>query len=142
MKSYLFLFLCCGILSTSFVQSNLLIEYDEAGNRINRKIVVTPISNSGSNIRLADTLLSPIPEGVLSVYPNPSRYYVNVEFSNVEDSDIISYQLIDEQGRFVTEGRLKQRLTKLDISNQPIWIYFLNINRNEQKSQWKIVKIG
>ena len=144
MKKYFFLLLCCGIFSSTFAQFNLSIDYDEAGNRINRKVIVLSSANSnGTNIRLAGTYETPsYSDELVDIYPNPTRYYVNLEFSEMEDSEHIHFQLFDEQGRFVKEAEVKNKLTKVDLSKEPNGVYFLNINRNGKKSEWRIVKIG
>jgi hypothetical protein len=118
-----------------------VLEYDESGNRISRKIVVTP-SNTDSNFRLAGTFQAPIPEGLVKVYPNPTRYFFNLEFLEIEENDKITYQLIDEQGRKVLKGKIKNKLSQIDLSNYRNGNYYIIINRNGQSSQWQIVKIG
>jgi hypothetical protein len=142
MKKIFFTFSLSFFFLVSYAQLKIVLEYDESGNRISRKIVVTPSSNTGSNFRLAGTFQAPIPDGLLSIYPNPTRHFVNVEFSQIENEDIIHYELLDKQGRLVLEGDINSKLTQVDLSQVTNGNYFLNINRNAQKSSWQIVKIG
>ena len=142
MKKYLFLLLFFCTLSFSYAQSNLYISYDEAGNRISRGVVLISSAYTSGDSRLAGTLQEPIPDDFISVYPNPTSYYVNIEFAEMEDTDNISYQLFDEQGRFVTKGQIQSTPTQLDISKESNGNYFLYINHNGRKGQWQIIKIG
>ena len=140
MKKILFILLCSGLFSISYAQSNLQVDYDDAGNRIQRKVIVL---DNNSDSRLSDSLQAEsYSDDLVSIYPNPSRYFFNLEFSNFEDSERIYFQLYDEQGRFVLENEVSNKRTKVDIASQPNGIYILNINRKGKVSQWQIVKVG
>ena len=130
-----------GVSALSMAQSNLSIEYDEAGNRIKRQIIILDANSDGS--RFADTLsATPYTDDVISIYPNPTRYFFYLELSEFRDEDIVTIILFDEQGREVLNEKIRRQISKIDLSDQPNGMYFLNVFKNGKSTKWQIVKIG
>lgn len=144
MKKFGLLLLGVGMSCLTMAQSNLSIEYDDAGNRTLRKVIVLNSSSQddGSARQTDSTQTISYSDDMVSIYPNPTRYYVNLEFSEMDIDETISFQLHDEQGRFVMEKTVNQHITKVDLSKEPNGVYLLSIQRRGKLSQWQIVKIG
>jgi len=122
-------------------QSNLSIDYDDAGNRINRQIIILDANYDGS--RFADTLsATPYTDPLISIYPNPTRYFFYLELSEFSDEDSITISLFDEQGREVLNEKIRRQISKIDLSNQPNGMYFLNVFKNGKSTKWQIAKVG
>lgn len=138
MKKLLSVAICLFFGIVSYSQNHQInLEYDDAGNRIKRHIITL----DGERLANPDQELV-FEDEFVSIYPNPTRYYFNLEFSQMSQDDKIDYILSDEQGREVRKGKIKESITKIDLSKQRNGIYFLNILRNGKKSNWQIVKIG
>ena len=103
-------------------QSTISIEYDDAGNRKSRQIIVLDASPDGS--RFVDTLsATPYTDDLISIYPNPTRYFFYLELSEFGEDEMASFILFDEQGRLVLEDKLSRTITKVDVSDRPNGVY-------------------
>ena len=71
------------------------------------------------------------------VYPNPTTSYVNlkIDASNEFNSKSLSYQLIDNSGKEITNQKIIASETQIRLENLSSAIYFLKISNNS-----KIVK--
>jgi hypothetical protein len=138
MKNLLSLAVCLFFGISSYAQNHQInLEYDDAGNRIKRYVITL----DGERMANPDQAIVFEDESV-TIYPNPTRYYFNLEFSKINDNEQMDYILSDEQGKLIEQGKIEQQKTKFDLSDHRNGIYFLNILRKGKKSTWQIVKIG
>jgi predicted outer membrane repeat protein len=68
-------------------------------------------------------------EETVKVYPNPSSDFINIETNS--NSKIKNIQLVNAKGSVVYHSNLFEN--KIDISNQPLGIYFLKIEETSGK---------
>jgi hypothetical protein len=76
----------------------------------------------------------------LSIFPNPTSDYLTLK---VEDynNEVLSYHLIDEQGKLVLNEQITTQDTKVAMSSLARGAYFINIVHANKKIQtFKIIK--
>jgi hypothetical protein len=76
----------------------------------------------------------------LSVFPNPTSDYLTLK---VEDynNEVLSYHLIDEQGKLVMNEQITNQDTQVAMSTLARGSYFINIVQTNKKIQtFKIIK--
>ena len=73
-------------------------------------------------------------------YPNPTTSYVNVEIKNY-DSELISYELYDLNGRQIDTRNIIADITKIDLDRLPSTTYYLALKQaGRQIKSFKIIK--
>jgi hypothetical protein len=80
---------------------------------------------------------------IASVYPNPSKGLINVNFSSISDNDFL-LELIDIYGNVhqsISSNDINgQYSVSIDFSDLANGVYFVKLNENGQSSTTKIVK--
>lgn len=72
---------------------------------------------------------------------NPTEKLNLVGSANIHH-DLKVQQNVEIQDQFLLADKESRAITKVDVSDRPNGVYFLNINRNGRVSKWQIVKIG
>lgn len=81
-----------------------------------------------------------IPEIKIIVYPNPSSDFVTLRLLGLEfEGNMHSYQLYNYQGKLLSNDKIKQQNTLIDITSLSTSIYILQVFVEEKL--WKTVKI-
>ncbi len=78
-----------------------------------------------------------------SIYPNPTKdvFQLKVDNTVLLNTQSISYQIIDMQGRLIEKKKIEVELTDIIVSNLPSSIYFLKIiQKNKEVKILKIIK--
>lgn len=138
MKKLLTIISLITIALCSFSQTYIRYEYDDAGNRIVRKVV--SIRSSGSSTDIAEEVeQDKIDEFNISIFPNPTQgnLNVNIDGLNEEKSSILVYDL---NGREIFSVNELKSENLIDITRQPSGTYIMIINIDDKRSQWKIMK--
>jgi len=74
----------------------------------------------------------------LSVYPNPTTNYLTLKVEKLEN---LTYQLIDLQGKIITNKKVTAKTSTIKMEDLPKAIYFLNVTKNNQLVKtFKIIK--
>ena len=74
----------------------------------------------------------------LNVYPNPTTNFLTLKVKNTNN---ISYQLFDMQGRIIESKKVIDNTTTVEMENLPTAIYFLRVSENNQIVKiFKIIK--
>ena len=94
-------------------------------------------------ISLEEIILSTndiINENAISIYPNPSKDFINVSISN---SEIKSIEIFNILGKKITSYPLQNvSQTKVDVTNLPSGVYLLSLMDSSNKTTLKkIIKI-
>jgi hypothetical protein len=77
---------------------------------------------------------------VINVFPNPAIHSVIIELKNV-DPKTHAYQLTDVNGKLISENKLNDQKTTVDVSELSSGIYFINISNNSSKlNTYKLIK--
>ena len=135
--------------------SEVQYTYDLAGNRISRIIVTSlPIEMNNDDDDELETRMGgyneedaePNPSEGLSereihVYPNPVREELTIEIWKGAEEDIYNLLFYDSSGKqLITKKRQGNGTEPVDMSYLPKGIYFLIINTDKDKKEFKIVK--
>ena len=76
----------------------------------------------------------------MSVYPNPTSALVNLSIVNY-NSENISYQLFDLNGRGIQTNKILQKETQISLENLANAVYFLIVSDNNKLLKtFKIIK--
>jgi hypothetical protein len=76
----------------------------------------------------------------MSVYPNPTTNYLTLNVDDVELSTL-NFQLIDLQGKVITNKKVNSTTTSINVESLPKAIYFLNVTKGNQIIKtFKIIK--
>lgn len=74
----------------------------------------------------------------MSIYPNPTTNYLTLK---VEETDNLTYQLYDLQGKVIESKALNSTYTNISLEVQPSATYFLKVTKNNQiVKTFKIIK--
>ena len=118
--------------------SQLIYDYDDGGNRIQRRMMV---------FRLADTTATedfeepPLEDGDILAYPNPTRGEVTIGISpNLLEEATAHYMLVDLSGREVRKGPIVQSQTGLNLTGEANGNYILSVIVGERREEWQIIK--
>tara|TARA_B100000809_G_scaffold138830_1_gene136450 strand:+ start:177 stop:1376 length:1200 start_codon:yes stop_codon:yes gene_type:complete len=89
------------------------------------------------NITTVD--INSIEKKIVSIYPNPTKELINVNFGNIQGS--VNYTLTSIEGRIIEQ---KQNVTdksiSIDLSKESLGVYLLKVNKNESVSVYRIVR--
>ncbi|MDD2799357.1 MAG: T9SS type A sorting domain-containing protein [Bacteroidales bacterium] len=120
-------------------QDKVSFDYDEAGNRISRKVV--PLSHAKSNKNpKPDPVVEELGERKVVVYPNPTKGALAVEVTGGDPKDEIRIILFSAQGVILQNTAAKVAKTPIDMSGYPDAWYILRVITGDKKTEFKILK--
>jgi len=127
--------------------------YDDAGNRITRKIIGPKMEDapsaansteknykSGNNESEVEVYNDMVGEKQIKIYPNPTRGKLKIDMVNYNNNLEGSIQVFDISGRMVNNIPTLTETMQIDITNEPAGSYIMIIVVGNEKSEWKIVK--
>lgn len=128
--------------STQFVmgqtmQNAVKYDYDLAGNRIKRSIIVEAV-RGGEGRRLEapqDTVLANT-----EVYPNPTFGLIHVNLKSWNETNKCVLIIKDMIGNIIFTTQPLNSQLDVDLGNYPNGTYLLHVAINENKKIWKIIK--
>ena len=126
------------VLLLSFVMRAQVVvsyDYDAMGNRIKREIVLSR-SMENTEKPLTETLSSKS----ISIYPNPTAGLLKISISGWETTDKCKFTIFSLKCALIQEIQVSSSVTEIDLSDESDGMYLLNIELNESKSAWKIIK--
>ena len=126
------------VLLLSFVMGAQVVvsyDYDAMGNRIKREIVLSR-SMENTEKPLTETISSKS----ISIYPNPTAGLLKISISGWETTDKCKFTIFSLKGALIQEIQVSSSVTEIDLSDESDGMYLLNIELNESKSAWKIIK--
>ena len=112
--------------------------YDQAGNRISREIVF-PSKSPALAKKMPSHYSEALSGRTLRIYPNPTHGLLKVEVSGLGADDICDIRLYNTSGQQLYSADKSSSAT-INITSQPVGIYYLNVIINDEKTIWKIVK--
>lgn len=137
------------LFTTSAYCARINYDYDNAGNRVKRYIIVEEIDNvvkgefrSGKedeSLGKEDKAISE-EEVSIKVYPNPTTGIVNVDIANVDETENNTLHLYDSRGELITSRKRLQGNNVIDFMNTPNGIYILKLNIGDKEKSYKIIK--
>ena len=124
-------------------------EYDAAGNRIIRSVLIIPAPQQKSMDWQSDTTdldeLENFYEdkvgGIsLKIFPNPTTSVITLQIEDAQDKVEGTITLYNLSGAKIGEQRITSQRTEIDMSSYPIATYLATIRINGKTGYWKIVK--
>lgn len=77
----------------------------------------------------------------ISVFPNPTKDWLNISFSALQPTEELNYRLFNVQGQLIEEGLFNQAYYSINLSNYQSSLYLLEIYNSDKKIQtYKIIK--
>lgn len=143
MKKILLLFILSLFPILAFSQTEIMYDYDYAGNRIKREImmIVQKSQTKKQALNQLEFYTDKVNSHLIKIYPNPTRGELRVCISNFISPDQCRVELYSLQGDQLINRDIKMDVLTFDISNQPNGIYLLKITINKSITTWKIIKI-
>lgn len=158
-----------GLLITvnTFAQTQYQYTYDDAGNRVQRKVIVEAAARkanpNASNTSSVKTLTSvngqptagsnkkktSVSDGTaetdqyinVNVYPNPVQDKLKIEFA-AKDNIIMHYTLSDSNGRVLLDKENVSQRDEINLSGYQTGVYFLSItDNNNNQYEYKVSKV-
>jgi len=142
MKQLYLLFSFLLILSAGMAQSKVSYAYDNAGNRISRK-VVNLYSNPSHVKKDADSapaVTDQLGERKITVYPNPTQGALAVEITGGDTKDEIRFLVFSSQGVQLQNIKAAVSITPINMSSYSAGWYILRVQAGEKVKEFKIVK--
>ena len=121
--------------------------YDQAGNRTQRNMVVLKVGEpdteaeerqqTSNDTSGAEPLQ--LAEGSISVFPNPTRGLVQVEFTK-ENASLNRLRITDQTGRVMWDKKDLVGPQELNFSEFSSGLYFITVHRNGATHRFKVIK--
>ena len=122
-------------------QSYVTYTYDNAGNRITRQTVV--IKNTEKN-NYKENEISGVNDnfgkGNITVYPNPVKDILSIQFTDINTENEIILQLYDISGKLLKTKKTRNYNTKMDLSKNTAGVYILKIVSGNSRAEFTVVK--
>lgn len=142
----------CSMVSLSQSDTEAIeFQYDLAGNRIIRQVVVLekksmPVDSAGLTNNPSKTYTEQLKYSEVvgsmevSIFPNPNGGQFKVEINNTENEIDGKLYLHTLDGTLIyMEDRL-EKSTEIDISTRQNGAYILSVIINGEKKTWKVIK--
>lgn len=142
MKKLLVILFAC-ISANAYSQGVLPIEisYDDAGNRIMRKVMpVSMMASGGDNHNDSTYYIDRMESIQMKVYPNPTQGIVHIELQSTTDITDNGIRVFDSKGRIICEKSGDGNTMEIDLKHYPSGYYIVDLYANKERTTWKIVK--
>lgn len=135
----LYLLLLALLPTSVMAQNKIAYSYDEAGNVINRCIVIMQSRSISQDASSANDIYDDRIAKV-TIHPNPTKGILKIDFNDFTESDNIAISIFDISGKkIISQSNIPRNVT-FDLTNYANGLYILQIIRNENHSSWKIIK--
>ena len=136
------------LVATSTFGAKTSYDYDKAGNRIKRWLIVEEVVNmTEMTFRMSESEETTEVENEIkdddvsiSVYPNPTIGVVNVDIPAIDESGSNTLFLYDAKGETVLSRKRLRNSNTIDFMNTPNGIYILKLNINGAEKSYKVIK--
>jgi hypothetical protein len=155
MKTILTLILMASTLTLP-AQSTVQFQYDDAGNRTERNIIVLEPESTPNDSTLKTGELSDLPQlpkqtastaitqtigqTVVQIYPNPTGGKFTVEIEAAGEESAGGLQLLSLSGEKIIDLKNPGRRTEVDLTGRPAGAYILYISISGKTHTWKVIK--
>ena len=140
MKQLYLLFSFILILSSGMAQNIVSYAYDNAGNRISRKVV--NLNSNPSHVKASEPapVEDQLGERKITVYPNPTQGALAIEITGGDTKDEIRFILFSAQGTQLQNLKVTATITPVNMSSYPVGWYILRVQVGEKVTEFKIIK--
>jgi len=143
MKHYYLLISFLSLFSIAGMSQNMVsYAYDNAGNRISRKIVA--LNSNPSHIKNDSVAPAPVVdllgERKITVYPNPTQGMLGVEITGGDDKDQLQISLYNADGKQLQNRQVESGTNPVNMNAYPSGWYILRVQAGEKRMEFKIIK--
>jgi hypothetical protein len=137
----LFLFLLSFSI-TGTAQNMVSYAYDNAGNRISRKVVLLNSNPSHAKKIVEDPppVVEQLGERKIAIYPNPTKGALAVEITGGNDKDELRIMVISAQGIQLQNLKAETGITPIDMQAYPPGWFILRVQAGDKVTEFKIIK--
>jgi len=138
----LFMFLLSYSMQTLAQQQIVSYAYDNAGNRISRKIVniTPPPSHAKKAVEDPIPVEEQLGERKITIYPNPTKGSLAVEITGGSDKDELRIVLISAQGIQLQNLKVEKGINPIDMHTYPPGWFILRVQAGDKVTEFKIIK--
>lgn len=140
-RLYLLLLLFGAFALQGMSQNMVSYAYDQAGNRISRKVV--GLYSSPSHVKKGEEP-APVEEQLgerkITVYPNPTKGMLGVEITGGDTKEPLRILLFNADGRQLQSKKAESGMTTINMTHYPKAWYILRVQAGERMTEFKIVK--
>jgi hypothetical protein len=128
-------------------------EYDAAGNRESRTIILNQLKSEKDTTILSEAQLKEelakiesqfnsekLAEGTIKIFPNPTEGELRIKLENISNTEGINLQLYSPTGSLLQSKQIDSNYTEFDMLSYSPGIYILRISRLDEKLEYKIIK--
>lgn len=143
-KTFFYLILFSLITSSLSVSGQNIVSYayDNAGNRISRKIVL--LTSNPTHVKKDTLAPAPVEEQSgnrkILVFPNPTKGALAIEITGGNDKEIIRIVLISAQGIQLKNLNVTNGTTAVDMHLYPPGWFILRVLAGDKVTEFKIIK--
>ncbi len=118
--------------------------YDNAGNRISRKVVDLGSNPTHAKKTVDDTPAPPVEDQLgerkITIYPNPTKGALAVGITGGSDKDDIRIMVMSSQGIQLQTMKTAIGTTRIDMKAYPSGWYILKVQAGDKATEFKIIK--
>jgi len=170
MKKHLILFLWLTLPLLCMAQNSLafMYEYDNAGNRVRRKVVTlnppdelppaptppdslqvtsyelqevaSPASFVSPELATPNYFVETIAQVEMKIYPNPTTEKITLEISGWKDLKTGIFKLFSLNGQLLQEQPVHSTATVISLTGLSSGAYILKVFINDTTEDWKVIK--
>jgi len=152
MKRHFLIFIFCSFF-IEFSGQTVDYNYDACGNRILRQIIILQTNTNTVDTTLTENYFNDkkdtnnvaiedfLGKIKIKIYPNPVNNSLRVTIENCEKETNILYKLYDYNGKQIKQEPVHNKEFYIDFLNFPNGNYILVLYINNEKREYKIIKI-
>lgn len=140
--SLLLLLIFQWLIAISMYSQTVSYTYDQAGNRISRKVITLPPPPQGAKQQFSDSTVvqDMMGERTITVYPNPTRGALGVEIKGGDTEDALYITLFSGHGVQLYNGIAQPGINPIDVTAYPKGWYILRVQAGEERKEFKVIK--
>jgi len=131
-----------SFLSSGIAQNIVSYAYDNAGNRISRKIDL--LTSNPTHVKKDTIAPAPVEEQLgerkILVYPNPTKGALAVDITGGNDKDELQIVLISAQGIQLQTLKAVTGTTPVNMLHYPPGWFILRVKAGDKMTEFKIIK--
>ena len=129
--------------SLSYAQDRIAYNYDAAGNRVKREIVMLnskAMAKQQIFSQEEQSLSEIVNDKNIKISTNTTSGILTVSIPNLKSTDRCSLEIYSAKGMLILNEDIRTNRLDIDISNHPAGIYLLRVSANNTPTTWKITK--
>lgn len=146
MRNLLLIGLCLWSVVTAVGQIPVetVFEYDDNGNRIGREIYFAKNNASRKEDSMKQEFFSSVSGSFdtlnFSIFPNPTNDKLFIATKGIESCHTMRVSLVSMDGKVLETKCIVDDIETFDLSGKAPGVYLLEINVNDKKQVWKVIK--